>query len=120
MAVNVKEFTVPGGEDRFANKIDHLNIYYSRYIASWVRSGGRINLQFKSWLESIGLPYDEINEIYFLAENGKMELEDSAKRYLKENPPLTRRQELGLDPLPKKVTETELAVEAANAKLTGR
>ena len=102
MNVNVSEIRVPGGEDRFENKFDHLNIHYSRYIASWVKEGGKINIQFKNWLESIGLPYDEIDEIYFLAENGKLELENSAQRYLKENPPLTRRQELELDPIPKK------------------
>ena len=102
MNVNINEIRVPGGEDRFENKFDHLGIFYSRYIASWVKEGGKINFQFKDWLASIGLPYDEIDEIYFLASNGKLELENSAKRYLKENPPLTRRQELGLDPLPKK------------------
>ena len=79
----------------FENKKTTKGIYYSRYIASWLRIGGRIpgrgkrfqNVQlFTRWLSEVeGLNEKEIADILFLAENGKMELEDSAKKFLEEH-----------------------------------
>ena len=60
-------------------------IYASRFIASWVREGGELRHtgDFREWLNSLGLTEGEIDVIIFLAENGKLELEMSAKAYLK-------------------------------------
>ena len=38
---------------------------------------------FRGWLESLGLENRDIRDIMFLAQNGKLELEESAKNYLK-------------------------------------
>lgn len=83
----------------FENKISSQGIYYSQYIASWVKSGGNFEREvirdesghiedivwlgeFRGWLRSIGLPENEVYEIATLADNGKLELEESAKAYL--------------------------------------
>jgi len=78
--------------DEFQNKIASNGVYYSRIIASWVSSerravvpGIKIELfrgHFEDWLTELGLPEEEIREIKYLAENGKMELEDSAYKFL--------------------------------------
>ena len=67
-------------------------IHYSRYIASWLRMGGRIpdggvyNSQlFIRWLESEGLTPEEINDVMRIVDNGKMELEFSASKFLNEH-----------------------------------
>ena len=63
-------------------------IHISRYIASWVREGGSLSKKdflFEMWLEELGLNEDEIAQIMFLANNGKMELEHSAKRFIEKS-----------------------------------
>lgn len=62
-------------------------IYYSRFIASWDRYGdGYSPWRFRDWLKSLGLPKEVINEISYLYENGKMELEDSASKFCESHP----------------------------------
>lgn len=65
-------------------------IYYSRFIASWVRKGGKLRTEkdimlFRAWLFEIGCDDDTVDNISFLALNGKLELENSAERFLKEH-----------------------------------
>ena len=73
----------------FENKVINGYTYATRFIMSWVRSGGNFDKRgtgyddFRGWLESLGLGDQDINDIMFLAQNGKMELEVSAKNYLK-------------------------------------
>lgn len=62
-------------------------IYYSRFIASWINVGGKMNRRFADWLRTIevngkDIPEDVIREIYNLATNGKLELENSAEKFL--------------------------------------
>ena len=64
-------------------------IYATRYIASWVREGGRLsNCKSKSlfvkWLKHLGLTQEEVDYIYELATNGKMELEYDASKFIEE------------------------------------
>lgn len=64
-------------------------IYYSRFIASWVRKGGKLETghdisMFRSWLKHLGLGDLAIDRITFLSTNGKLELEYDAERFLKE------------------------------------
>lgn len=74
----------------FENK-DIEGIYISRFIASWQKSGGNCRKDyglFKEWLKSLiindrHLTDNEIRAICFIADNGKMELETSAKAFLK-------------------------------------
>ena len=84
----------------FENKIVGTGtLYYSRIIASWHNAGGVIysggcknritgeNWRFVRWLKSLGfLTEEQIREIRHMAEDGKLELEDSAKKFLQENP----------------------------------
>lgn len=70
----------------FENRIIE-NIHMSRFVVSWVKEGGKLNYEFKDWLKSLTingrkLTDDEIRDIYNFATNGKMELEDSARRFL--------------------------------------
>ena len=64
-------------------------VHASRYIMSWVRSGGSLQSlgrgydEFNSWLESLGLTEEECKRILEIAWNGKLELEISAKAFLK-------------------------------------
>ena len=63
----------------------------SRFIMSWVRSGGVLSMgrrgydEFDEWLNLLGLSKDERDTILEIAENGKMELEMSADAFLKNN-----------------------------------
>lgn len=74
--------------NEFENKIIK-DIHASRYIASWVNAGGTFDrkpggrFDFRVWLESLGLEDDEVRFIYNLAENGKLELQENAKKVLK-------------------------------------
>ena len=59
----------------------------TRYIASWIRSGGKLRNgedvdDFGDWLSSLGLSEEDVNDIRNIATNGKMELEHSAKMFL--------------------------------------
>ena len=61
--------------------------YATRYIASWLRKGGRLYYledvdKFCEWLSSMGLNNDEVAHIRFLATCGKLELETSAMKFL--------------------------------------
>ena len=74
----------------FENKA-YKGIYYSRFIASWWREGGTPYVSdFEDWLRQLifdeGEKMDEntINDIVRLFENGKLELEMNAKRFIKE------------------------------------
>ena len=65
-------------------------IFYSRFIASWVRKGGMLKTghditMFRSWLTEIGCDDETVDKITFLASNGKLELENSAERFIAEH-----------------------------------
>lgn len=69
----------------FENKIFE-GIHYSRFIISWVKSGGKVT-HIRSWLRQLTIngktiPEDVIDEIYDIATNGKMELESNAAKFL--------------------------------------
>lgn len=72
----------------FENKIIR-GVHASRYIASWVKAGGNFSrkpygrFDFRVWLESLGLTEDEVSYIYNLAENGRLELQESARHFIK-------------------------------------
>jgi len=75
----------------FKNKLTHNGIHYSRYIASWTNEVYWRNYSprllsfgntFKKWLRSEGLTDKEVNDIVLMATNGKLELEESAKRFM--------------------------------------
>lgn len=73
---------------RFENAGTHNGIHYTRYIASWRRMGGKIFYGglFERWLKEVQkLTDEEINDILLIATNGKMELEASAKMFMKAN-----------------------------------
>jgi len=78
--------------DQWENGVASDNYtYYSRFIASWINAGGyelggaKGRVHFRKWLESLGwLSELDIIRIAFLASNGKLELEDDAKRYIEE------------------------------------
>lgn len=70
----------------FENKIVN-GIHATRYIMSWIRSGGNLRHgegidDFSEWLRSLGLSLDDVVDIRLIATNGKMELEHSAKQFL--------------------------------------
>lgn len=59
----------------------------TRYIASWIKSGGGLKYgedidNFTKWLKSLGLSEADVSGIKWIATNGKMELEHSAKQFL--------------------------------------
>lgn len=72
----------------FENKIINGCDYATRFIMSWVRSGGTFGKHregyddFRKWLESLELKTEDIEAIMFLARNGKLELEVSAKKFI--------------------------------------
>ena len=72
----------------FENKVINGYTYSTRFIMSWVRSGGTFDEHgkgyddFRNWLESLELKTEDIKDIMFLALNGKLELEVSAKNYM--------------------------------------
>ena len=72
----------------FENKIINGCDYATRFIMSWVRSGGTFGKHgkgyddFRKWLESLELKTEDIEDIMFLAQNGKLELEVSAKKFI--------------------------------------
>lgn len=68
-------------------------IHPTRFIMSWVRMGGTFDRRgngyddFRGWLKTLiidGKPLseDDVDHIIFIASNGKMELEYSARKYL--------------------------------------
>ena len=74
----------------FENKLIEWNgdkIHATRFIASWCRSGGQLvsgkdHDDFETWLISLDISMDDIEEILYLARTGKLELETKAKRFL--------------------------------------
>ena len=62
-------------------------VHASRYIMSYLREGGEANYRdkFREWLKSLPmeLTEEEIDYIVGIYDNGKMELEMNAKRFLK-------------------------------------
>ena len=65
-------------------------IYYSRFIVSWVRKGGMLKTghdisMFRNWLTEIGCDDETVDKITFLATNGKLELENSAEKFIAEH-----------------------------------
>ena len=72
----------------FENKVIDGYTYATRFIMSWVRSGGKFDKSgkgygdFRKWLESLELDPVDIEDIMFLALNGQLELEVSAKNYI--------------------------------------
>ena len=72
----------------FKNKVINGYTYATRFIMSWVRSGGKFDKygegydDFRKWLESLELKTEDIEDIMFLALNGQLELEVSAKNYI--------------------------------------
>lgn len=70
----------------FENKVTSQGIHYSRYIASWIHELRHSEkIMFKNWLISLGLNDDEVKDIYEMYTNGKLELQDSAGRFLWES-----------------------------------
>jgi hypothetical protein len=74
--------------NEFENKLIR-DVHASRYIASWGKMGGHFGrglygrFDFQEWLESMGLEPEEVYFIYNLATCGRMELETSARKYIK-------------------------------------
>ena len=77
----------------FTNKTE-CGIHPTRFIMSWVREGGTFSRSgigyddFRDWLKNLiidGKPLsdEDVDHIVFIARNGKLELEVSAKNYLK-------------------------------------
>lgn len=69
----------------FENKVFE-DIHYSRFIASWMKTRGKVNADFKDWLSSLvvngkHIPDEVVQDIYNLGTNGKLELETSAKLF---------------------------------------
>ena len=77
----------------FENKIIE-GIHVSRYIASWIKAGGEYcDSVFRKWLESLvingfHLTNADISYIVNYAQNGKLELEDSAKTFIESGLPI--------------------------------
>ena len=76
------------------NNNTECGIHVTRFIASWVREGGNLRYgedyeNFESWLKTLivdgnHLSDKDIDHILELATCGKMELEYSAKKFLKD------------------------------------
>ena len=78
-------------EDNFKNEFIK-GIHASRYIASWRNryQGAHSNYLMKQWLRDLKingehLTEEEVTFIWNFATNGKMELEDDARRWLRKN-----------------------------------
>ena len=66
-------------------------IHSTRYIMSWVKSGGVLRTtgegyyKFGQWLKGLGLSNEEKDTVLEIASNGKMELEVDAKIFCENN-----------------------------------
>lgn len=72
----------------FENKyVPEIGAHYSRIIASWFKVGGTKYLSdFRKWLKTLNqLTDDQRHDIEFMFDNGKLELEFSAKNFIKNN-----------------------------------
>lgn len=80
-------------------KTEVQGVHFSRYIASWVNSGGRyFGEQFDKWLKSEGLTEVEIDYVRLMATTGKLELEMNCKKYIKKMKEAEKQIEEGLEP----------------------
>lgn len=73
--------------NEWSNKLDDCHIPATRFIASWLRKGGQLRYgedydNFYEWLLLVGLTEDDAKHVVYLAQNGKCELECSAKLFL--------------------------------------
>ena len=75
--------------DEFENRLIR-GIHKSRYVASWTNSQGPIRRGglFEGWLRMLTidgekLTEDEVQEIVYYATNGKLELQEHAKQFLR-------------------------------------
>ena len=62
-------------------------VHVTRYIMSYIRMGGDLSKhawEFEEWLESLGLSEAEVDTIVRIANNGRLELELSAAKFLAE------------------------------------
>lgn len=71
----------------FENKLSSEQVHYSRYIASFIKACSEIGIRFSyglfyNWLLSLDLPEDEVMAIVMFAFNGRLELEENARKYL--------------------------------------
>lgn len=65
-------------------KTESQEIHYSRYIASWRNAGGKyFGGDFQEFLRLQGCTEQEISDITWLGNCGKMELETVARLFLK-------------------------------------
>lgn len=73
-------------ENEWENKMAG-RIHYSRFIASWMLVGGRTDdnfRMFEKWLKQLEfLSENDIDNILFLARNGKAELQDDAADFIR-------------------------------------
>lgn len=80
--------------NEWENKTE-CGIHPTRFIMSWVREGGHLRRRgdgiddFRDWLKTLiidGKPLsdNDIEHIMFLATNGKMELEHSARLFMEQ------------------------------------
>lgn len=63
-------------------------VHITRLIASWHNVGGEFDYggRFEGWLKSLGLDRNTVADIQEMALCGKMELERSARAYIKQHP----------------------------------
>lgn len=71
----------------FENKLSSEQVHYSRYIASFIKVCGDVGVSFNyrlfyKWLHTLKLSEEEIEGIVMLAFNGRIELEENARKYL--------------------------------------
>lgn len=65
-------------------KLGRYEAHLSRYIVSWRHAGGKYFYdEFEDWLKSEGLSEEEIRDAVEMATMGKLELEVSARTYVK-------------------------------------
>lgn len=70
----------------FDNKKTQNGIHYSRFIASWANAGGTDwDEYFAKWLAENGCTEEDIRAIQEMQMTGKLELEVSAKKFMKAN-----------------------------------
>jgi hypothetical protein len=74
----------------FENKKDKVHdVHYSRYIMSYIRSGGVLSKRgegretLNQWLVTLELDEEDIDNILDMATTGRMELESSAYNFLR-------------------------------------
>lgn len=71
----------------FTNHAINGYVYETRFIASWLNVGGQLKTgrdmaNFHNWLLKVGVSESDAKHIEFLATNGRLELEVSARDYI--------------------------------------